>query len=351
MAKKKQNIEPLLLSTGSTLLNIEMTGNSKGGWYTGHYYLFVGDSDSGKSWFMHTTLAEAANNPAFDNYRLIYDYPEAKSSLIDVERYFGKKLAQRIEQPMVRDGQPASSETAEEFYYNVHDATKQDRPFVYILDSQDSLTCNREANKFQKLKAKSRGSNVDVASGDYADGKAKVHSSHLRQLIMPLARTNSLLIIVNQSRDSFDMFERDSYSGGRALKFYAVAQLWSYHAGKLEKTFRKKKRQTGIKSRIKIKKNHVTGRQGETTVPIYHSHGIDDVGSCVDYLIGENIWDMTKQGVVRVVGLGPDWEASREKVVQRIEHEGLEDDLQDLVGEVWQEIQDAVSVKRKQRYE
>lgn len=349
-AKRTKKSDVLRLSTGSTLLNLAMTGQPDGGWVCGHYFLFVGDSDSGKSWFMHTALAEASINPQFDDYRLIYDNTESKS-LMDIARYFGTRLAERIEAPSVKNGEPVFSETTEDFYYNVDDALKDGRPFIYILDSQDSLTSNRESKKFGQLKAKARGKKVEVSGGDYSDGKAKVHSSHMRQLITPLANRNSLLIVVNQARDSFDMFDKDSYSGGRALKFYAVCQLWSHNAGKLQKEYKEKKRQLGIKSRIVLKKNHITGRQSEVVVPIFHSHGIDDVGCCVDWLISEKVWEKNGSGVIKATGIGPTIEAKHEALIRKIEERELEQDLADLVGEAWNEIEEAIAVKRKSRYE
>jgi len=339
-----------LLSTGCTLLNLSMTGRPEGGWVAGHYFLFVGDSDSGKSWFMHTTMAEASINPAFDEHRLIYDNTEVKS-LMDISRYFGQRCADRIEPPRVADGEPVFSQTTEEFYYHLDDAVEDGRPFIYILDSQDSLSSERESTKFDKQKAKARGKKVQVSDGDYSDGKAKSHSANLRQFMGPLARMNSLLIVVNQSRDSFSMFERDSYSGGRALKFYAVAQLWSYHAGMLQREFRGIKRQLGIRSRVKVKKNHITGRMGDVEVPIYHSHGIDDVGCNVDYLLAEGIWAKNKKGIIKATGIGPAMELQREKLIRQIEEKGLEEDLAELVGETWKGVEEATAVKRKSRYE
>jgi hypothetical protein len=339
----------LALSTGSTLLNLAMTGDPQRGWVAGHYFLFVGDSDSGKSWFMHTALAEASINPKFNKYRLIYDNTEAKS-LMDISRYFGDRLAARITAPRESNGGPVFSETTEEFYYHVDDALKDGRPFIYILDSQDSLTSNREAKKFGQLKAKARGKKIETSDGDYSDGKAKVHSSHMRQLIAPLAKQNSILIVVNQSRDSFDMYNKDSFSGGRALKFYAVCQLWSSHGGKLQKVYRDKKRQLGIKSKIVIKKNHITGKQSEVVVPIYHSHGIDDVGCCIDWLLDEGVWTKNGSGVIKATGIGPAIEAKYEALVHKIEEHKLEEDLRDLVGETWREIEEATAVNRKSRY-
>lgn len=339
-----------LLSTGSTMLNLAMTGRPDGGWVCGHYFFFVGDSDSGKTWFMHTALAEAAINPKFDAYRLIYDNTEAKS-LMDVARYFGQRLADRIESPRMVKGEPVFSETVEEFYYHVDDALKDDRPFIYILDSQDSITSNRESGKFDKLKSRARGKKVEVSDGDYSDGKAKVHSSHLRKLIAPLARNKSLLIVVNQARDSLDRFQKEAYSGGRALKFYSVAQLWTHMAGKIQREYRGKKRQLGIRSKVVVKKNHITGRQSEVEVPIYHSYGIDDVGCCVDWLISEKVWKKNQSGVVTATDIGPTMELQREKLIRTIEERGLEEDLRDLVADTWREIEEAVAIRRKNRYE
>lgn len=348
--KRERGGDRLMLSTGSTLLNLAMTGTPDGGWVMGHYFLFVGDSDSGKTWFMHTALAEASIDERFDDYRLIYDNTEAKS-LMDIGQYFGSKLVERIEPPRIVEGQPAFSESVEEFYFNVHDALEADRPFIYILDSQDSITSQRESSKFDKLKAKSRGKKVEVSEGDMSDGKAKVHSSHLRKLIGPLSRTNSLLIVVNQSRDSFSLFDKESYSGGRALKFYAVAQLWSHMAGRLTREYRGKKRQLGVRAKIAVRKNHITGRQSEVEVPIYHSAGIDDVGCCVDWLIDEKVWKKNRSGVIRATDIGPVMEMQREKLIRAIEERNLEEDLYDLVAETWRDIERATAVRRKNKYE
>ncbi len=354
LRRKRSKTKPAakMLSTGSTLLNLAMSGRVDGGWVAGHYYLFVGDSDSGKSWLMHSALAEASIDPRFDSYRLIYDNTEAKA-LMDVGRYFGEKLVERIEPPGTEDGEPVYSESVEDFYYHVDDALGVGRPFVYILDSQDSLTSDREAKKFAQQKRQSRGkaSKADAAkgAGDFGDGKAKVHSGNIRKLIRPLERSGSILIVVNQSRDSFDLFTNESYSGGRALKFYAVCQLWSYNAGQITKTYKGKRRQLGIKCRIKVKKNHIIGKNSDVVVPILHSHGIDDVGACIDYLCGEGYWTESR-GIVTATGLGPELKMKRERLVQKIESDGDADDLRSLVGTVWKEIEAACEPRRKPKY-
>src|SRR4051812_12715337 len=104
------------VSTGSTRLNLAISGKSYGGFQKGTYNLFVGDSSSGKTFITLTTLAEAANNPAFDDYQLIYD-PAEGGAKMDFGHFFGQKLAERIADPYGgRDwSMPRASTTVEEF--------------------------------------------------------------------------------------------------------------------------------------------------------------------------------------------------------------------------------------------
>jgi hypothetical protein len=349
--KPKQSTDVVALSSGSSMLNLGCTGKIDGCFIPGHYYFLVGSSDSGKTFLSLTLLAEAAKNPAFDNYRFIYDAPEG-GAIMDIRRFFGAKVFERLESPEVdEDGVGRNSETSEEFYYHVDDALKGKRPCIYILDSQDCLSSKAEIDKFKKTKSAFRRAESKDQTGSYGDGKAKSNSANLRRLMGPLARTGSILIIISQERDSFDMFEKATHSGGRALKFYATLQLWSTCAGKISKTVKGKPRQLGVNCKVRVKKNRVTGRDRTVLIPIYHSYGIDDVGSMVDYLIAEGVWKET-DGKVRVTGLGPDWPAGRkEKVIKRIEDEDLVDDLKELVASTWQDIEDACVIERKPRYE
>ncbi|MCK9570189.1 DNA recombination/repair protein RecA [Candidatus Pacearchaeota archaeon] len=349
--KIKLPMEGIALSSGSSMLNLGCTGKIDGCFLPGHYYFLVGSSDSGKTFLSLTLLAEAAANHAFDNYRFVYDAPEG-GALMDIRRFFGIKVAERLEPPEVdEDGAARHSETSEEFYYHVDDALKGKRPCIYILDSQDCLSSKAEIEKFKKTKSAFRKGTTKDQAGSYGDGKAKSNSANLRRLMGPLARTGSILIIISQERDSFDMFEKATHSGGRALKFYATLQLWSTCAGKISKTVMGKPRQLGVNCKVRVKKNRVTGRDRTVIIPIYHSYGIDDVGGMVDYLIAEGVWKET-DGKVKVTGLGPDWPSGRrEKVIKRIEDEELVEDLKELVAVTWQDIEDACVVERKRRYE
>ena len=346
--KKKTLSKEDLLSTGSTLLNISCTGMPEGGFVKGRYFFLVGDSSSGKTFLSLTCFAEASLNPNFKNYRLIYDDVEG-GALMDFERFFGKPVADRVESPVVEDGVPRCSRTIEEFYFNIHDALDEGTPFIYVLDSMDSLSSNYEGKKFDEKKTEHEGG--AKAKGDYGDGKAKINSGYLRKVLSRLEESGSILIIISQTRDNVGggMFdEQQIHSGGRALKFYACLQLWSGRGKTLKKSHKGIDRQIGIISKIRVRKNRLTGREVSVEVPIYHSYGIDDTGSCVDFLVKEKHWKKAGQSISAPEF---DFKGTRTKLIELIEEEELEFDLRDIVSEVYSDIQEAIKLDRKKRYE
>lgn len=342
-----------MLSTGSTLLNLACTSNWKGGLVQGKYFFFVGDSASGKTFLTLTCLAEASINPAFDNYRFIYDDVEG-GALMDIEKYFGVKVAERMEPPRRdKDGTPIFSRTIEEFYFNLDDALSGEKPCLYILDSMDGLSSEPELDKFQERKIAAR-KGKDVA-GSYGDGKAKTNSMGIRTSLSKLRDTGSILILINQTRDNVGggLFEaKKTRSGGHALTFYATIELWSSVAGKIKKTVRGTQRVIGVNCRVRVKKNRVTGRERTVEIPIYYSMGIDDVGSCVDYLVREKQWSKAEKGgsINTKDDLGLEKPLSRKELIKTIESKGLEQEVRSLVAEVWADIESACEENRKKRY-
>ena len=344
--KKNKFSSKDFLSTGSTMLNLACTGHPDRGFIKGKYYFIVGDSISGKTFLSLTCLAEASINSNFDNYRFIYDDTEG-GAMMDIKKFFGEKVSKRMESPNWLHNRPLCSTTIEDFYYNVDDAIKDGRPFIYILDSMDGLSSEVEGSKFDKTKKAHRKGKEEA--GSYGDGKAKFNSANLRRLLAPLKKSKSILIIINQTRDNIGFgFEKKTRSGGRALKFYACLEIWSSVFKKITKTVRDKKRQLGTHCKIQIKKNRITGREQTIFLPIYYSMGIDDIGYCIDYLLAENYWTI-KKSIIKAEDF--DFEGSRKKLIQLIEKDGMEKDLKMIVWDVWKEIDEACKVERKKKYE
>lgn len=346
--------ESHFLRTGSTLLDLAISGSLKGGFTKGRYFWMVGDSSSGKTFLMLTCFAEACRNPEFDNYRLIYDNGE-DGALMDMNRYFGSRMAARLEPPATENGMPVYSETIEDFYFNIDDALneaeKTGKPFIYGLDSMDNLGSKYSEAKFQEAKNASRGGKK--AKGDYGDGKAKINSTRIRSVISRLRKTGSILIILSQTRDVMDagiFDEKQTFAGGHALKFYSTVQLWSSVADKIKKTVRDREMVVGVNCRVKIKKNRITGKERQIMFPIYYDSGIDDTGGMVDFLVYWGHWKKDKAGRIDA-GEFECKEMLTNALIAWIEENDKVDQLRDITKMVWDEVEEKAAVNRKPRYE
>lgn len=340
--KPKRANDDGYVSSGSVLLNLGATGNTKHGFKKGTYVLFVGDSETGKTWFCITCLAEAAANPEFDKYRLILDDVEY-GSLMDIERYFGKKLHKRLQTP-TPEGR--CSESLDEAYDNIENALDEG-PCIYVLDSMDVLEARDDQKKSaEDKKARKAGKEP---GGSYGMAKAKLNSTRLRSIVNKLRKTGSILIIISQTRDNIGFgFEKKTRSGGKALKFYAHLEIWSSLLKKLKKPVGNKDRECGAVIELQIKKNRYSGWRGKIPVPFLRGLGIDDIGSCVDYLIDEGVWKKTKGNIdAKELGL----KLKREKLIQVIEDKGLMPQVRKAVRAMWDQIEKQTLAARRPKYE
>lgn len=347
---QKRTPKPAGVSSGSTLLNLATTGKIDIGYECGTYNFFVGDSNSGKSVLAMYLLTEAANNPDFDHYRLIYDNVEDGIKM-DMEHYFGRKVMERLEAPAVDSDmvEKAYSATIEDFYFNLDDAFEAEKPFVYVLDSIDALDSEQNEKYFDSLKKALRKDTK--APGSYGDGKAKANSQGLRRVIPRLRDTGSILLVINQTRDKIDAMpfgEKRTRAGGRALSFYAQVEIWSSVRSKIKKEVAGKERVVGTLCEFKIKRSRYSGRELSVQVPIVLGAGLDDLGSMIDYLLEEKHWD--KKGG-KIIAKELDLVGDRETLIKYIEEECKEEELRGVVKQVWEDIEDKLETPRKKRYE
>lgn len=333
------------LSTGSTLINLGISGHSRNGFLQGHYYRLLGDTRSGKTFLSLTCLAEASVNPVFNNYRFIHDDVE-RGALMEMEYFFGMRVAERLEAPSrTTDGEPQCSSTIEEFYYNVRNAITDGRPFIYILDSMDSLDSEQaQAKMDQQQKAYEQGKD---AAGSMTDGKARYNSQNLRGLVTDLGKTKSILIVISQQRDNLGFGHKAKVSsGGKALSYYATIELQSYRAGSITRTVKGNKHSIGDYVGVKILKNRVQGRDRTVQLPIYHSYGIDDVESCIDWLLANKHWQVQKQSII-----APDlkFKGTKERLITYVHTKGLVRKLQVITANAWNNLERLLMVKRPGR--
>lgn len=301
--EKKEKGNVLWLPSGSVVLNIRCSGMWDGAYRQGRFINVIGDSHSGKTILVMTGLAQMSIMPKFDHFRLIYDDAEEADSF-DHEKMFGKKFAERIEPPNFDPdtNEPIYSETIEQFFDNVSEACdyaiKNKKPFVYVLDSFDSIDADAEVKKEDQNRAHRKAGNDSKVKGSFQATKQKKASQMFRQLKTKLKKAGGVVIIISQTRDNLTAgsFEKKYRSGGKALKFYSSIEMWLAYIGAITKTIDGIKYTNGTDTLAKISKNKFTGQKSECEFPIYPSYGIDDVGACIDFLVKIKYWHKPAKG-------------------------------------------------------
>lgn len=331
------------IDTGSTLLNLAITDKVDGGWPTCRMMNLVGDSSSGKTFIALTSQACCHYDEQFKGYATVYDDAESADSF-DKEHLFGKSAAEAIRLPKRKDGKSYKSELFQDFQLHVNTEINR-QPTFYVLDSFDAIKDKSQQDKNEaNIKAHEEGKD---AKGSFGMAKQKNASDYFGDVVHALERTGSLLLIISQTRDKVNsMFGGATRSGGRALKFYSCLEVWMREKSVITKTVKGKPVKIGIISEILVKKNKLTGKRREVVVPIYYDYGIDDIGSCVDYLISMGTWKKSGTKINTPFGLH-----TREKVISTIEGDEKKiAKLKSIVQSTWDSFENSIKTNRKPRF-
>ena len=349
-AKEKEEPEPeciwidpyTLIPTGSTVLNCALSDHYEGGYQLGTIVNTIGDSGVGKTLLALSSLAEMTLHKRFNGYRFIFDDIEAALAK-NIKMMFGSEVAERIELT-------TRSDTIQDLYVNLLKAIKEGTPFIYIPDSLDALTSKEEqtrANKMVNAKQKQEDTGEGEEkkdSGSYKMEKAKLISEICRVIAREISDKEVFVNIISQTRDNIGWgFTDKSRSGGKGLKFYCYHEMWVASA----KALIKSKEKIGSNSQVKISKNKLTFKKRTIEIPIYDSYGIDDIGSCIDFLVAEKVWAKDKN---TIKAAHFDWEGTRESIIQRVERYSREQELSQIVGRAWGNKEDSLKLNRKRRY-
>lgn len=328
-----------LVPTGSTTFNLECSGRIEGAFKKGTMINLIGDSHAGKTLFALTIFAECSLVPAFDNYRFIYRDIE-RANAFDVVKLFGKSVADRIE-----DAEEDNLRTFEEWNDDIHNCFEDTRPCIYILDSFDALTTEAAmALDVKNRNARKKGNKTD---GSYGDGKPKLMSEACPKRIPELNATESLLIIISQTRANIGfgaMFTPKTRSGGKALKFYAFHEVWLA----CQKKEKKGKRTLITNVQAKITKNKLTGNHGEAYFPILFDYGVDNIMSCITFMVSEGGWSGTKASI-NTKNFIVD-KLSLVNLVSYIEENNLEEKLFRTCQKAYDNIIEKLKPNRKKKY-
>lgn len=332
-----------LVPTPCTAFNLECSGRHEGAFKLGSIVNLIGDSHAGKTLFGLSIFAECSMLDKFDDFEFIYDDVEAANEF-DIPYLFGEKCADRIDETH-------RSRTFEDFSDYLAKLVDEKRKFIYILDSFDALTTIAALKKdAENRKKREKGQDGD---GSYGDGKPKLASEFFSRRAQDIDNSNSLLIIISQTRDNIGFgaqFNPKSRSGGRALKFYSAFEVWLA----MQKKVKEGKRTFITNVQAKLTKNKLTGRHGEALFPVLFDYGIDNIAACIQFLTveGNNKWSGTKAALNTKGFFKPDDKKHPRyaDIVRHIEENNLEHELALLCQDAYDESIEALRTNRKRKY-
>ena len=246
------------ISTGSIGLDIAL---GVGGFPRGRVIEIYGPESSGKTTLALHAIAEAqkqGGNAAFI---------DAEHALDPV---YAGKLGVNIDNLLI--SQPDNGEQALEITDTLVRSGAVD---IIIVDSVAALVPKAE---------------IEGDMGDSHMGlQARLMSQALRKLTSNVAKSNCVLIFINQIRMKIGVMfgSPETTTGGNALKFYASIRLDIRRTGAIKD----KDNTIGNETRVKVIKNKVAPPFKVIDFDIMYGEGISRIGEIVDIGVANNIID------------------------------------------------------------
>jgi len=313
------------IPSGSTMLNLALTGRYDRAFEAGRIYNIIGDKAVGKTLLAMETLTCAYYTLKDLELKLVYD---------DAETAFNHEHAKALGCPMNKI-ELISSDSVEDFFYNICEtmsSLKNEQALIYVLDSLDALTTEEEKK-------------IDITDGTYGTQKAKKMSEIFRRILQMVEKTNTILIIISQIRENIGtMFGRKwKRSGGKALDFYASSIIILSELGKIKKNVGGFERVIGIDVGVQIEKNKQWKPYRSCAFPIVFNYGIDDTTSCVNFLIEVKRINESK-GWIEIEG--QDKKMRKEAYVKWLEENNKVEEIRKMCQEEWDKIENTVDFDR-----
>lgn len=330
--------------TGSTLLD-EVAGGGLGlGLPGGKFINLCGDTSSGKTALAWFTIA--ANHYYCKAKGILFKwmYDDAEhGSTFDVEAIYG--IAD-YESHIVHS---ASVEQYHSNMYQFLNSLKDGEMGIYVLDSLDPLKTDSDVDAVEKdLDKMAEGK--DAKRGSFDMAKQKYMSSRFfPQMTTLLNEKNALGIIVSQVRYNVSgMGAKFIVGGGKAAEHYYNTRLMVQKQKAIQVTSEGESRDIGIGMRIQLMKNKCPRPNRECQLDVYFTQGVDDVGSCVDYL-----YQLKTDTGQTSKGKALEWDGevfkTRDALIKHIYAKSLVKELRKRTIDRWERLEDIAKERARDK--